>query len=129
MRGAVGIFIASIPLLIGLPKAHIYFDVGFVIVLVSLIVQGWTISPAARRLHIALPRTDVSARRTELDLPGQLEQELVGYPVIAGSPYLRRGIRPSWAKLTLVVRERARADAGGGGRRARGRSRLFPRAA
>ena len=73
--------------------------------LVSLIVQGWTISPAARRLHIALPRTDVSARRTELDLPGQLEQELVGYPVIAGSPYLRRGIRPSWAKLTLVVRD------------------------
>ncbi len=105
LRGAVGIFIASIPLLVGLPKAHVYFDVGFVVVLVSLIVQGWTISPAARRLHIALPRTDVLARRTELDLPGQLEQELVGYPVIAGSPYLRRGIRPSWAKLTLVVRD------------------------
>ena len=47
----------------------------------------------------------MSARRTELDLPGQLEQELVGYPVVAGSPYLRRGIRPSWAKLTLVVRD------------------------
>jgi cell volume regulation protein A len=105
LRGAVGIFIASIPLLVGLPKAHIFFDVGFVVVLVSLLVQGWTIAPAARRLHIALPRTDVIARRTELDLPGQLEQELVGYQVIAGSPYLRRGIRPSWAKLTLVVRE------------------------
>ena len=70
LRGAVGIFIASIPLLVGLPKAHVYFDVGFVVVLVSLIVQGWTIAPAARRLHVALPRTDVSARRTELDLPG-----------------------------------------------------------
>jgi cell volume regulation protein A len=105
LRGAVGIFIASIPLLVSLPRAHIFFDVGFVVVLVSLLVQGWTIAPAARRLHIALPRTDVTARRTELDLPGQLEQELVGYPVIAGSPYLRRGIRPSWAKLTLVVRE------------------------
>jgi cell volume regulation protein A len=105
LRGAVGIFIASIPLLVGLPKAHIYFDVGFVVVLVSLVVQGWTISPAARRLHIALPRADVAARRTELDLPGQLEQELVGYPLNADSPYLRRGIRPSWAKLTLVVRD------------------------
>jgi cell volume regulation protein A len=105
LRGAVGIFIASIPLLIGLPKGHVFFDVGFVIVLVSLIVQGWSIPFAARWLHIALPRTDVSARRTELDLPGQLEQELVGYPVIAGSPYLRRGIRPSWAKLTLIVRD------------------------
>jgi hypothetical protein len=34
-----------------------------------------------------------------------LAQELVGYPVVAGSPYLRRGISPSWAKLTLVVRD------------------------
>ena len=105
LRGAVGIFIASIPLLVGLPKAHIYFDVGFVVVLVSLLVQGWTIAPAARRLRIAMLRTDVTAHRTELDLPGQLAQELVGYPVVGGSPYLWRGIRPSWAKLTLVVRD------------------------
>ena len=105
LRGAVGIFIASIPLLVGLEKAHVFFDVGFVVVLISLLVQGWTIAPAAHRLHVALPRVDVSAHRTELDLPGQLEQELVGYPVVGESPYLRRGIRPSWAKLTLVVRD------------------------
>jgi cell volume regulation protein A len=105
LRGAVSIFICSIPLLIGLPKGHIYFDVGFVVVLVSLLVQGWTIPIAAHRFRVALSRADVPARRTELDLPGQLEQELVGYPVIAGSPYLRRGIMPSWAKLTLVVRD------------------------
>ena len=70
-----------------------------------LLVQGWTIAAAARRLHIAMPRPDVIAKRTELDLPGQLEQEIVGYPVDAGSPNLRRGITPSWAKLTLVVRD------------------------
>jgi cell volume regulation protein A len=44
-------------------------------------------------------------RRVELDLPGQLEQELVGYPVAPNSPYLRRGLLPSWARPTLVVRE------------------------
>jgi cell volume regulation protein A len=105
LRGAVGIFLASIPLLVGLPKAHVYFDVGFIVVLFSLLIQGWTISAAARALRIAMPRPDVIAKRTELDLPGQLEQEIVGYPVNAGSPYLRRGITPSWAKLTLVVRD------------------------
>jgi cell volume regulation protein A len=104
LRGAVSVFLAAIPLLVGLPGAHYYFDVAFVVVMVSLIVQGWTIAPAARLLRIALPRPDVSAHRTELDLPGQLAQELVGYPLVAGSPYLRRGITPSWAKLTLVVR-------------------------
>ena len=41
----------------------------------------------------------------ELDLPGQLEQELVGYHVQANNPYLRRRIVPPWAKLVLVVRD------------------------
>jgi potassium/hydrogen antiporter len=105
LRGAVSVFLAAIPMLVGLPGAHYFFDVAFVVVMVSLLVQGWTIALAARLLHIALPRADVSAHRTELDLPGQLAQELVGYPVVAGSPYLRRGITPTWAKLTLVVRD------------------------
>ena len=105
LRGAVGIFLASIPLLVGLRKDLLYFDVGFVVVLVSLLVQGWTIPFAARRLRISVTSAAVSPRRVELDLPGQLSQELVGYPVVVGSPYLRYGITPSWAKLTLVVRE------------------------
>jgi cell volume regulation protein A len=105
LRGAVGIFLASIPLLVGLPKAFLYFDVAFVVVLVSLIVQGWTIAWAAHRLHIALPRSDRTPRRVELDLPGQLARELVGYPIGHNSPYLRRRLIPSWAKPTLVVRE------------------------
>ena len=105
LRGAVGIFLASIPLLVGLGKAYLYFDVAFVVVLVSLLVQGWTIGLAARRLHIALPRIDRTPRRVELDLPGQLAQELVGYPIGHNSPYLRRRLIPSWAKPTLVVRE------------------------
>src|SRR5262249_58160006 len=95
LRGAVGIFLASIPLLIGLPNAHLYFDVAFVVVLTSLLVQGWTIAAAARQLHIALPRHDPLPRRVELDLPGQLEQEIVGYPVASNSPYLKRGLLPS----------------------------------
>jgi cell volume regulation protein A len=105
LRGAVGIFLASIPLLVGLPNAHLYFDIAFVVVLSSLLVQGWTIAAAARRLHIALPRHDPLPRRVELDLPGQLEQEIVGYPVAANSPYLKRGLLPSWARPTLVVRD------------------------
>jgi potassium/hydrogen antiporter len=105
LRGAVGIFLASIPLLVGLPNAHLYFDIAFVVVLTSLLIQGWTIAFAARRLHIALPRADPLPRRVDLDLPGQLEQEIVGYPVSANSPYLKRGLLPSWARPTLVVRD------------------------
>ena len=104
LRGAVGIFLASIPLLVGLPRAAVYFDIAFVVVLTSLLIQGWTIAGAARRLHIALPRHDPLPRRVELDLPGQLAQEMVGYPVSPNSPYLKRGLLPSWARPTLVIR-------------------------
>ncbi len=105
LRGAVGIFLASIPLLVGLPNAHVYFDIAFVVVLTSLLIQGWTIAWAARRFDVSFPRKDPLPRRVELDLPGQLEQEIVGYPVAAKSPYLRRGLIPAWAKPTLVVRD------------------------
>jgi cell volume regulation protein A len=105
LRGAVAIFLASIPMLVGLPNAQVYFDVAFVVVIISLLLQGWTLASAARWLHVALPRADRGPRRVELDLPGQLEQQLVGYPVRANSLFLKRGLIPSWSKPTLVIRD------------------------
>jgi potassium/hydrogen antiporter len=104
LRGAVAIFLASIPMLVGLSKAYLYFDVAFVVVVISLLLQGWTLAYAARRLHVALPRSERGPRRVELDLPGQLEQELVGYRVRPRSLFFRRGLVPSWSKPTLVIR-------------------------
>ncbi|HXX07771.1 MAG TPA: potassium/proton antiporter [Pseudolabrys sp.] len=104
LRGAVGIFLASISLLVGLPRAYLYFDVAFVVVLSSLLVQGWTVALAARKLDISFARSDPLPRRVELDLPGQLTREIVGYPVAANSPFLRRGLIPNWARPTLVIR-------------------------
>lgn len=105
LRGAVAIFLASIPMLVGLSKAYLYFDVAFVVVIISLLLQGWTLGAAARRLNVALPRTEQKPRRVELDLPGQLEQQLVGYPVRPKSLYLKRGLLPSWSRPTLVIRD------------------------
>jgi len=74
------------------------------VVIISLPLQGWTLAAAARKLHVALPRSERGPRRVELDLPGQLEQELVGYPVRSKSLFFRRGLIPSWSKPTLVIR-------------------------
>src|SRR5258707_2786250 len=92
-------------MLVGLSKAYLYFDVAFVVVIISLLLQGWTLAAAARRLHVALPRTDRGPRRGELDLPGQLEQQLVGYFVRPKSLYFPRGLVPSWSKTTLGIRD------------------------
>jgi len=116
LRGAVAIFLASIPLLVGMPAAYLFFDVAFVVVLLSLLVQGWTVSFAARKLDISFTRAEVVAKRVELDLPGQLAREIVGYAVPSNSPYLRRGLIPTWARPTLVIRNEeilTPAEAGG----------------
>src|SRR3954447_20732857 len=105
LRGAGAIFLASIPMLVGLSKAYLYFDVALIVVVISLLLQGWTLGPAARWLHVALPRVDRGPRRVELDLLGQLDEQVVGYPVRAKSLYFRRGLLPSWSKPTLVIRD------------------------
>ena len=66
LRGAVAIFLASIPMLVGLPKAYLYFDVAFVVVHHLAAAAGLDAGAAARRLHVALPRAERGAtpRRT-----------------------------------------------------------------
>ena len=106
LRGAVGIFLASLPLLMALPDANLYFNVAFVVVVTSLLVQGWTLKPAARLFRVALPRRDTATRRIELDLPGQLDYELVGYRVGPTSAVLSKNAElPGWARAAMVVRE------------------------
>ena len=105
LRGAVGIFLASIPLLAKLPNAWLYFNVAFVVVLASLIVQGWTLSRAAHWFGVAVPRNDPDTRRIQLDLPGQLDADLVGYRVAPGCAVLHGSTLPENVRLAMVVRE------------------------
>ena len=51
LRGAVGIFLASLPLMVGLPGAFMLFAVAFVVVLLSLLLQGGTVALAALELE------------------------------------------------------------------------------
>jgi cell volume regulation protein A len=108
LRGAVGIFLASLPLLVALPRADLYFNVAFVVVVTSLLVQGWTLKPAARLFRVALPRRETATRRIELDLPGQIAYELVGYRVGPSSAVLSQNAElPGWARPAMVVRDEA----------------------
>lgn len=105
LRGAVSIFLAAIPHLAGLPGAAAYFNIAFFVVLVSLLVQGSTLQSAARRLGVALRQTTPAASRVEIDVPGQIEQEIVGYPITADAIILGLSRLPPWARIVMVVRK------------------------
>ena len=52
LRGAVPIYLTIIPLLRGADAGHALFNVVFVVVIVSVAVQGWTLAPVARLLRL-----------------------------------------------------------------------------
>ena len=55
LRGAVPIVLATFPYLARLPRADLYFNVVFFIVLTSILIQGTTLAPAARLLRLNTP--------------------------------------------------------------------------
>ncbi|MAW93801.1 MULTISPECIES: potassium/proton antiporter [unclassified Leeuwenhoekiella] len=55
LRGAVPIVFATYPLLAGIDKAHIIFNIVFFISLTSVLIQGTTLSLVAKWLNVGLP--------------------------------------------------------------------------
>jgi potassium/hydrogen antiporter len=105
LRGAVSILLALTPILGGLEQGRQIFNVAFIIVMVSLIVQGWTVLPLARRLGLVVPPRIGPVDKVELELPGAAHHELLAYRIVEGSPVARTGRIPRWARPSLVVRD------------------------
>lgn len=110
LRGAVPIILALFPLLAGIEHAQMYFNIVFFVVLISLSVQGWTLSWLARLLRLEVPPTTHVVQRVELDIPGQQELELVGYRLADNSPVVieKRAIAtlPKGARVVAILRDK-----------------------
>ena len=105
LRGAVSILLAITPLLGGLENGRAIFNTAFIVVLVSLVIQGWTVGPLARRLGLIIPQRIGPLEKVELELPGSAHHELLAYTVAAGSPVAKGERIPRWARPSLVVRD------------------------
>jgi cell volume regulation protein A len=81
-----------------------FFNVTFMVVVVSLALQGWTIGPVARWLGQVVPRRIGPVERMELEIPGTIHQ-LVAYRIVPESLVSHGHRLPRWAVPSLVVRE------------------------
>jgi len=105
LRGAVSILLGIIPLAAGLENGQLLFNIAYIIVLTSLLLQGWTIRPMARWLGLIVPPRIGPVSRVGLELPGRSDHELIVYRVVDESPVLRGERLPRWARPSLVVRD------------------------
>lgn len=108
LRGAVPIVLGLYPLIAGATEGRFAFNVAFFVVLVSLVVQGWTLAPVARLLRLQMPALGIGRRLAEIEAPGLHGHELVVYRLPPHSPALGRRLDqlelPPSAQAVAVAR-------------------------
>jgi cell volume regulation protein A len=106
LRGAVPIILATFPLLAGLPKAEIIFNIVFFIVITSVLLQGSSISLVARWLKVDAPLIPKPQSPLEFVPSCNLKSELVEIKIPQGSQVIGKQILelglPKGALVVLV---------------------------
>ncbi len=82
LRGAVPIVLALFPLIAGVPQSDLIFEVAFVVVLVSLLLQGSTLAPLARWLGLEIPEEKTHQTRLPLEHAVASDHEILLVPLM-----------------------------------------------
>ncbi|HVK99338.1 MAG TPA: potassium/proton antiporter [Dongiaceae bacterium] len=108
LRGAVPIILALFPMMAGHPQAQLLFNVAFVVVLVSLTTQGFSLPIAARLCRVEVPPEPEPAQRMALEMPTPQEHEIFIFQLDERSTATNRQVRqlrmPAESRIAAVFR-------------------------
>ena len=109
LRGAAPIMLATFPLAANLTDARMIFNLGFFIVLVSILVQGSTLMPLARLLGLAARTDDRERSPLELEITdAESDSEMFEFVVPAEAEFVGSSVAelglPSGALIMLIRR-------------------------
>lgn len=109
LRGAVPIILATFPLLAGIPKAEMIFNIVFFIVLTSVLFQGTTLSTVSKLLKVDTPFQNKRVYPIEFEHTGEIDADLEDVIVpynskVAGKSLFKIGL-PSECLVVLISRD------------------------
>jgi cell volume regulation protein A len=109
LRGAVPIVFATYPLLAGIDKAGMIFNIVFFVSLTSVLIQGTTLPAMAKWLRVAVPGEDRENTPPDIELSSRLKSEMMEIVLKPECPALGRKIVdidfPPSATIAIIVRD------------------------
>jgi len=109
LRGAVPIVFATYPLLAGIDKSHMIFNLVFFISLASVLLQGTTLRFFAKWLHVTVPEKAKQRTPPDIELSDTMKSELTEIEIDERSPAAGKRILdigfPRAALVALIKRK------------------------
>jgi len=108
LKGAVPIVLATFPLLANVPAASLLFDVTFFVVVLSTVVQGFTMPLVARKLGLQTPAEIQPPLTLEISSLRHVDRDIVDFAVspqsLAAGRLIRELALPDGVVIALIAR-------------------------